>query len=60
NALAQDLLRAGHALGTSAVNALSAAAVRAFETATRLVGRALGHRHDRGFGPGDDGLGLGR
>ncbi|HVR06687.1 MAG TPA: hypothetical protein VMW75_01450 [Thermoanaerobaculia bacterium] len=58
--LRQDLLRAGRALGTASVNALSAATVRVFEATTRLVARAFGHHHDRGFGPGDDGLGLGR
>jgi hypothetical protein len=60
NGLRQDLLRAGRALGTAALNALSATAVRVFEATTRLVGRTLGQHHDRGVGRGDDGLGLGR
>jgi hypothetical protein len=56
-ALRQELLRAGRALGTLAVNALSASAVRVFTATARLLGRAFGH--DRGIGR-DDGLGLGR
>jgi hypothetical protein len=58
--LRRDLMQAGRALGTAAVNALSARAVRIFTETTRLLGRALGREHDRGHGRGDDGLGLGR
>jgi hypothetical protein len=58
--LRQDLLRAGRALGTAALNALSETAVRAFDATTRLLGRTFGLHHDRGVGRGDDGLGLGR
>jgi hypothetical protein len=60
NALRHDLLQAGRALGTAALNALSATAVRAFDATTRLLGRTFGHHQDRGLGRGDDGLGLGR
>ena len=55
--LRKDLFQAGRALGTATVNALSARAVRAFTVATRLLGRAFGQHHDRGFGRDDDGLG---
>lgn len=55
--LRKDLFQAGRALGTATANALSAGAVRAFTAATRLLGRAFWHHHDRGFGPDDDGLG---
>jgi len=56
--LRRDLMQAGRALGSAAVNALSARAARIFTETTRLLGRAFGHDHDRGRG--DDGLGLGR
>ena len=42
-ALRRDLIQAGRALGTAAVNALSARAVRIFTETTRLLGRAFGH-----------------
>jgi len=60
NGLRQDLLRAGRALGTAALNARSATAVRIFDATTRLLARTFGQHHDRGYGRGDDGLGLGR
>ena len=49
-------MQAGRALGSAAVNALSARAARIFTETSRLLGRTFGH--DRGRG--DDGLGLGR
>jgi hypothetical protein len=58
--LQREILRAGNALGNATVNALSARAARVFAATVSFLGRAFGHRHDRGMGRDDDGLGLGR